>query len=240
MSKVLILQNAPLFTAGSFEDELKRKEIAYEYVKVFEGGKLPGPDQLKSYSGAIVLGGPLSLRVDHPEKVEWQLRELSWLRTCLERHYPIVAVSQGANLLAQAQGAWVDRGPQLKEIGWITAEIYPDYSRNSVVYGDLEETKFPAFCWYDTINGFPPKGYWYALSPNCRYQSTGINGNCYLFNFHPEVTEELIASWLKEYGKELGAPEAVKKIQEETSENIAFSKKLSHKIIHAFESFLKD
>lgn len=240
MAKVLIVQNAPLFTGGNFEFELKRKEIPYEYVKAYEGAKLPSADQLKYYSGFIVLGGPLNLRVDHPEKYEWQVKELSFLRDCLDQHYPVMAVSQGANLLAQAQGAWVDRGPQHKEIGWVEAEIYPDYSRNSVIYEHVEEVKFPAFCWTDTINGFPPKGYWYALSPNCRYQSTGINGNSYLFNFHPEANEELIAAWLKEYGKDIADPERVQQIQSQTAEKVEFSKRLSRKIIHAFESFFKE
>lgn len=239
MGKVLILQNAALFTAGSFEEELKRREIPYEYLRVYEGAKLPGPEQVKNYSGFIALGGPLGLRVDQPEKTPWMLREFSFLRACLDQHYPVLAVGQGANLLAIAQGAWVERKPKLKEIGWITAEMYPDYARNSVIFETVEEKKFAAFCWSDTINGFPPTGYWYITSPNCRYLSSGIHGNCYLFNFHPEVTEELINSWLKEYAKDVGTPDFVKRITEQTPENIAYSKALSRKIIHGFESFLK-
>jgi len=239
MSKVLILQNAPLFTAGSFEDELKRREIPYEYRKVFEGAKnLPTPDQAKNYSGIIALGGPLRLRVEQPEKVEWLNKELSFLRSCLDLHLPVLGVSQGGNLLAQAQGGWAARAPQ-KEVGWIKVEIYPDYSRNSVIYGELEEKKFPALCWYDTFNGFPPQGYWYVTSPNCRYQSTGINGNSYLFNFHPEVTEELAASWVKEYAGDLPSKEYGAKLLEDTKANSDFTKRLSRRIIHAFESFLK-
>ena len=238
MGKVLILQNAPLFTAGSFEDELKRREIPYEYRRVYEGVKnLPSPDQAKNYSGVIALGGPLKLKVDQAEKVEWLHQELSFLRACLDEHKPVLGVAQGGNLLAQAQGAWVARAPQ-KEIGWVTVEVYPDYSRNSVIYGEFDEKKFPAFCWYDTFNGFPPQGYWYILSPNCRYQSTGIHGNCYLFNFHPEVTEELVAAWVKEYGNELPSKEAGARMIEETKANMEFTKRLSRRIIHAFESFL--
>ena len=239
MGKVLILQNAPLFTAGSFETELKRREIPFEYRRVYEGAKhLPAPDQAKHYSGVIALGGPLKLKVDKAEKVEWLNRELSFLRACLEEHIPVLGVSQGANLLCQAQGGWVARAPQT-ELGWVTVEIYPDYSRNSVIYSEVEEKKIPAFCWYDTINGFPPQGYWYALSPNCRYQSTGINGNCYLFNFHPEVTEELVAAWVKEHASELPNKEMATRMIEETKANMEFTLGLSRKIIHGFESFLK-
>lgn len=239
MGKVLILQNAPLFTAGSFEAELKRREIPFEYRRVYEGAKyLPAPDQAKHYSGIIALGGPLKLKVDKAEKVEWLNRELSFLRACLEAHIPVLGVSQGANLLCQAQGGWVARTPQA-ELGWITVEIYPDYSRNSVIFSEVEEKKIQAFCWYDTFNGFPPQGYWYALSPNCRYQSTGINGNCYLFNFHPEVTEELVAAWVKEHASELPNKEIAAQMIEETKANMEYTLGLSRKIIHGFESFLK-
>ena len=239
LANVLILQNAPLFTAGSFEDELKRREIPLEYRKVYEGAaNLPAVDQAKNFSGIIVLGGPLKLKVEHPEKVPWLQKEISFLRACLEEHLPILGVGQGANLLAQAQGAWVAAAPE-KEIGWIRAEIYPDYSRNSVIYGELEEKKFPAFCWYDTFNGFPPQGYWYVTSPNCRYLSSGIHGNCYLFNFHPEVTEALIATWVKEYAADLPSKESGAQILEQSKEHLPFTLQLSRRIIHAFQSFLK-
>lgn len=120
----------------------------------------------------------------------------------------------------------------------MTSEIYPDYSRNSVIYSKVEQKKFPVFCWYDTINGFPPEGYWYSTGGSCRYQSTGIHGNCYLFNFHPEVTEDLINAWVKEYGKDLNSKEDAQKIQEQTKEHMEFTKKFSRTIIHGFESFL--
>jgi GMP synthase-like glutamine amidotransferase len=238
MAKVLILQNAALFTAGSFEDELKRREIPFEYRRLYEGEKLPSVEQAKDYSGYIVLGGPLKFHMDTPEKTKWLAQELFFLRACLDLHKPILGVSQGGNLLARAQGALLNRLPQ-KEIGWVTAEIYPDYSRNSVIYSEIEQKTFSAFCWSDTMNGFPPSGYWYVLSPNCRYQSVGINGNCYCFNFHPEVTEELINSWLSEYGKEVGSDELIQKIKAQSAEHVAFSKNLSRIIIHAFESFLR-
>jgi len=236
MGKVLILQNAPLFTGGSFESELERRKIPFEYHKVYEAG-VPGPEALKQASGLIVLGGPLKLRVDEVEKQPALAKEVYFLRSALDAHKPIIGVSQGACLLAQAQGAWVAREKQ-SHIGWVRAEVYPDYSRNSVIYSKIEEKKFPAFVWFDTFHGFPPTGYWYLTAPACRYLSSGIHGNCYLFNCHPEVTPELVGQWLKEYGKELPDPDMAEKIRQETEEHFEYTKGFSRKIIHAFESFL--
>ena len=236
MGKVLILQNAPLFTAGSFETELEAKRIPFEYHRVFEKGP-PSVDLVAHYSGFIILGGPLKFRVDQTEKNPQLSKQIFFLRACLDSHKPILAVSQGACLLAQAQGAWVAREPR-KEIGWATAEIYPDYARNSVVYSKVEEKKFPAFAWFDTFHGFPPTGYWYAYHPHCRYFSCGILGSSYLFNFHPEVTPELVESWLKEYGNELPDKAMAEQIRKETAGHMEFTKAFSHKIIHGFESFL--
>ncbi len=237
MGKVLILQNAPLFTGGSFEAELQRRGITYEYHKVFEQGA-PSLEQVAGLSGLIVLGGPLKFRVEDAERHPVLSKEVSFLRACLEKHLPILAVSQGALLLAQAQGAWVAKASQ-KEIDWVTAEIYPDYSRNSVIYSKFEEKKFPALVWYDTVHGFPPTGYWYVHSPHCRYLSSGIHGNCYLFQFHPEATPDLVKSWVREYGKELASPEAGERLVQLTQEHFASSQGLARKIVHAFESFLK-
>ncbi len=237
MGNVLILQNYPLFTAGTFEAELEGKKIPFEYIRLFETG-LPSLEQIAGLSGLIVLGGPLKFRVQGAEKNPGLSKQISFLRVCLEQHKPIIAVSQGANLLAQAQGAWVEPSPT-KEIGWTKAEIYPDYCRNSVVFSKIEEKKFPAFAWYDTFNGFPPQGYWYLYNPKCRYFCTGINGNCHLFNFHPEITEELVDRWLKEYGKEIEDKTAPDRIRQETKEHAEYTRRFSHKIIHAFESFLK-
>ena len=237
MGTVLILQNAPLFSAGNLETELKKREIPVEYRKLYEGG-MPSVEQAKDYAGFIVLGGPLKFHVDSPEQTKWGAQELFFLRACVDEHKPIIAISQGSVLLAKAQGANVQRLKE-KVIGWEQAEIYPDYSRNSVVYGEIPEKYFPAFCWFDTMNGFPPSGYWYVYSPKCRHLSTGINGNCYNFNFHPEVNEELLEGWLKEYGKEIGDEAAIQAIRDQAPAGIAFAKNFSHRIIHAFESFLK-
>lgn len=241
MDKVLILQNAALFTAGSFEDEFKRHGIPYEYRRLYEGEKLPGTEQAKDYSGYIVLGGPLKLRVDQPEKggrKNYLAEELFFVRSCLDQHKPVFGVSQGGLLLARAQGASIKKLAR-KEVGWISAEVYPDYSRNSVVYSQVQEKKFPALLWADTMSGLPPEGYWYLNAPTCRYLSVGVHGNCYAFNFHPEVTEELLDSWLKEYSQDLNAKEDAQKIREATAQNMEFTRLLSRKIIHAFKSFLK-
>lgn len=95
MGKVLILQNAELFTAGSFEDELKRREISFEYKRLFAGESLPRIENVKDYSGYIVLGGPLKLRVEEPEKASWLAKELFFLRACLDQHKAVLGVSQG-------------------------------------------------------------------------------------------------------------------------------------------------
>lgn len=237
MGNVLILQNAPLFTGGTFEEELKRREISFEYHKAYENGP-PSPEAAARYSGFIVLGGPLALRVTEGDRPAFVDQEIFFLRSCLEAHKPVFAVSQGAAILAQAQGAWAKK-EESPEIGWATAEIYPDYSRNSVIYSKVEEKKFPAFLWTQTTHGFPPRGYWYLTTPHCRYLSSGIHGNCYLFNFHPEVTPELVNSWLKEYGKDLPNAELAEEIRRQTQEHFEVTKAFSRKIIHAFESFLK-
>jgi GMP synthase - Glutamine amidotransferase domain len=241
MSKVLIIQNAALFTAGSFEEELKRREIPFEYRRLYEGEKLPGIEQAKDFSGYIVLGGPLRFRVEAAEKASkrnWVAEELFFLRACLDQHKPIFGVSQGGVLLARAQGASIKK-LEHKEVGWVTGEIYPDYSRNSVIYSQIEEKKFPALMWTDAMSGFPPEGYWYCLSPTCRYLSVGIHGNCYAFNFHPEITEELLQAWVKEYSHDLASKEDAARILTQAPEHMAFNRSLSRKIIHAFQSFLK-
>lgn len=237
MAKVLILQNAPLFSAGSFEEELTRREITFEYRKVYEAG-LPTVESVSHYSGFIVLGGPLGLRVIEGDRPAFVEQEIFFLRACLDAHKPVFAVGQGATILAQAQGAWAKK-EETPEMGWVTAEIYPDYSRNSVIYSKVEEKRFPAFMWSQTTHGFPPRGYWYLTTPHCRYLSSGIHGNCYLFNFHPEATPELVNAWLKEYGKELPSAEMAEQIRTQTAEHAEATKAFSRKIIHAFESFLK-
>lgn len=236
MSKVLILQNHPDFDGGSFEAELTRREIPLDYHKVYEA-PLPLASEAKGLKGILVLGGPLSLAVDQVEQNPKLFEELSFLRAALEAHRPILAVGQGACLLAQAQGAWVEKAPK-RVTGWTEGEIYPDYSRNSVIYSKVEEKRFPAFAYLNTFHGFPPKGYWYVYHPDCRYFSSGIHGNCYLFNFHPEITESLLKTWVKKFPQDFGGEEAAEKLLKNSEEKLAYSKALSRKIIHAFASFL--
>ncbi len=237
MGKVFILQNAALFTAGTFEAELKRREIPYTYHKIYEEG-IPSEDILPSISGLIVLGGPLTFRVTNPDSSPNLSKQIQFLRKALELQKPCLAVAQGACLLAHAQGAYVEPAPE-KQLGWISAEIYPDYSRNSVIYSKVEEKKFPVFTWCDTLHGFPPQGYWYVHAAKCRYLSTGINGNSYLFNFHPEINEEMVSQWLQHYFQDVGSKERAAELLEQTREHFPQAQAFSRKIIHAFESFLR-
>ncbi|MCB1213844.1 MAG: hypothetical protein KDK66_00055 [Deltaproteobacteria bacterium] len=237
MAKVLILQNHPDFDAGSFAEELKSREIDFDYHKVFESGA-PQPELLSGVKGLIILGGPLSFRVDQVEKNPKLLEQISFLRVALEAHQPMIAVSQGACLLAAAQGAWVEKAPKAVT-GWTQGEIYSDYSRNSVIYSKVEEKRIPAFSYLDTFHGFPPKGYWYVYHPDCRYFSSGIHGNCYLFNFHPEVTEALLKTWVQKFPQDFGGEEAAQALLSGIDKKLDYSKDFSRKIIHAFASFLR-
>ena len=177
------------------------------------------PPSLDGFDAAFVFGG--EAQVDEEDTYPWLRTEKTLLRVLLERRTPLLGVCLGSQLVAEAAGAVVRRGRQ-PEIGWHEVALTPEGSADHVL-GFLPD-RFEGFQWHHYEWLLPPAAVALARSARglqaFRLEDRPVWG----VQFHPEVTEADVGSWLDGWDKDPGAvatglnPEA---IRAETAAKIA-------------------
>jgi GMP synthase (glutamine-hydrolysing) len=193
--------------AGVFEDVVRENGHDLEEWSLAWG--TPPPRPLDDYDALLVFGG--SMHADQDDRHPWLREETMFLQRVLDVHQPVLGVCLGAQLLARAAHAPVlaTREP---EIGWYEVELTPE-GREDPVLGRLPE-RFTAFQWHYYTYRLPAGAVELARSSTCN-QAFRLGESAWGVQFHPEVTEEQISSWLADEedpapdGNSIGAETAV-------------------------------
>jgi GMP synthase (glutamine-hydrolysing) len=149
------------------------------------GGGLPEPDA--RYAGAVVYGGkiPAFETARHPFLRE----EMDWIGRWLESGKPFLGICLGAQLLAHHLGAAIGPHPQARhEFGFY--ELYPTPEGRAI---------FPESLWVMQMHyyGFdlPAGATLLARSESYPQQAFAHGAAAFGFQFHPELTGEVLTRW---------------------------------------------
>ena len=104
-----------------------------------------------------------------------------------------LGICLGAQLLSKAMGAKVVKAPQ-KEIGWFEVNITDEGKKDSVFKGAKPTLR--VFQWHEDMFEIPNGGVLLADSKNGINQAFKFGKNAYGFQFHIEVTGEIISKWV--------------------------------------------
>lgn len=192
---VLAVQHVSIEGLGLFEALLKEFGAQTTVVDVSIGDQLPLDP--KDFQAVISLGGPMN--VYEEEKYPFLKCENTFIQNILEAEIPFLGICLGSQLLAKAAGACVQKAP-FEEIGlydvWLTVE-----GRQDPLFAGIQ-TPFKVFQWHEDMFGIPAqKGVCLAGSDMCPHQACRIGQNAYGLQFHVEVTQDMIISWMQEYWK---------------------------------------
>lgn len=155
----------------------------YDEVASFSLDRPPARDApaRDDYRAVMVFGGEANVDEDH----EWLREEKAWIAGLIERGTPLLGVCLGAQLLAKAAGASVQRLP-VPEVGWHELERVEDGSR------------FLAFEWHSY--GFAcPLGAVELARNDVGCQAFQL-GNSLGIQFHAEVDAPTVQGWIRDYG----------------------------------------
>lgn len=194
----LILKNTPSEGPGTIGDFLLKNGIHY---KVVDCGKEKIPEA-KDFDVLVMMGGPMS--VNEEEIYPYIKKEMALVREFIAEGKKVFGVCLGAQIMAKALGAKVYVGPE-KEIGWYDIELTEDGLRDSLIKklavhpraGDFWK-RFKVFHWHGETFDIPDGAIRLAKSEMYPNQAFRYGNNAYAFQFHIEVTKEMIYEWFKE------------------------------------------
>jgi GMP synthase-like glutamine amidotransferase len=138
----------------------------------------PGRD---AYDAVMVFGGEANVDDDY----DWLTEEKAWIRDLIERGTPLLGVCLGAQLIADVAGARVERLPE-PEVGW----------------HEVEGVGL-AFEWHRYGFDKPPPDAVELARNDVGCQAFQL-GSAYAIQFHAEVDEPTVMSWIKDYGPGVG------------------------------------
>lgn len=192
---VLILKNITAEGPGTIADFLVEKGIPYRIVEL-ETETIP---EAEDFDTLVIMGGPMSVN----DNIPYIRREEELVREFISKGKRVFGVCLGAQIMAKAFGAAVYVGPQ-KEIGWYDIELTGEGERDPLMRqlaaseaSDTVSKKVNVFQWHGETFDIPAGAERIASSELYPNQAFRFNNKAYAFQFHIEVTKELIYDWLK-------------------------------------------
>lgn len=197
MKKVLVFRHVPHEGLGTIEPFLKQSNVAIEYCDLFK--QHPVPQNLDPYSFVISMGGPMN--VDETDRYPFLASERTLMAKAIRENLPVLGICLGAQMIARALGARVYRGPQ-KEIGWYPVHFSAEASEEPM-FKDFSTEHPIVFHWHGDTFDLPPSAVRLAASDGCPNQAFRYRDSAYAFQFHVEVTREMIQDWVAKNQTEL-------------------------------------
>jgi GMP synthase (glutamine-hydrolysing) len=147
---------------------------------------------LDGYDALVVLGGPMSVwETDRHPHLETELRLVDG---ALERGIPVLGICLGAQLIARALGARVERNPTI-EIGWYDLAV-TEAGRADALLGHFGERQ-RVFEWHRDAFDLPRGAVHLAATAECENQAFRYAAGVYGFQFHLEIDAGLVERWLR-------------------------------------------
>ncbi len=185
--RVLILQHSSKNPPGRVGDILQEHTIPYDDIHVGED-HLPDPT---SYQAIIVLGGPQHLY--EKDKYPYTALEETYLHEAIRQELPYLGMCLGGQLLANALGAEVKKLPKV-HIGFLQIHFTKAGQKDPLYHGLPGYQQ--AFQWHEDGFKLPIGAIPLAYHADGSNQAFRYGRHAYGLQYHLELTEEMLDTWL--------------------------------------------
>lgn len=163
-----------------------------DIFQLHDGDSVPG--DLDDCDGIISMGGPQSAADD---AAPFMAEEMNRMREAHAAGLPIVGVCLGCQMLARALGGKVEKNPAGIELGFTEVKLTP-VGREDVLHAGLAWSSMMMQHHRDHVSQLPPGARLLASSAKCKVQTWALGLRAYGFQYHPEVSTDVIEAWIRE------------------------------------------
>jgi GMP synthase-like glutamine amidotransferase len=183
--RALVIQHEEPTPPGLIEPWLRERGAEVDTLRIDE--RDPHDIDPRDYELIVSLGSEFGA---YQDDIEWIGHEMDFLRDASEADVPILGVCFGGQILARVLGGEVFRSDK-EEIGWL-----PIGTRQPDLVPDG-----PWFQWHFDVFTAPPGAM--IVAENEVGPQAYVIGRSLGLQFHPEVTTDIMDSWVRTYRHEL-------------------------------------
>ncbi|GMR05195.1 MAG: GMP synthase [Thermodesulfobacteriota bacterium] len=194
--KILIIQHVESEGPGIIGTAIAAAGFDMEYVRLYLGERVP--QRADGFSAVIAMGGPMG--VYEEKKHPFIKYELRLMEDAFKADLPVMGICLGAQMLARAAGAPVYKG-RIKEIGFYKVRLTGHGVSDPLLTGLPPE--FTVFQWHGDTFDIPPNSVNLASSDAFPHQLIRVGRRSYGFQFHFEVTLDMVKEFLQVNSEEL-------------------------------------
>jgi GMP synthase-like glutamine amidotransferase len=190
------LQHVPFEDLAAIGSWAQARGWTVSTTHLYAGEPLPSPEEL---DWLVVMGGPMNIYEE--ERYPWLAAEKRFIAQAVAAGKTLLGVCLGAQLIADALGAAVVRGPH-PEIGWFPVIKDPAADRTKV--GRVLPASFDAFHWHGDSFRLPDGAAPLGRSEACACQGFVYKQRVLALQFHLETTAASAEALIKHCGAEIG------------------------------------
>ena len=226
--RVLLIQHDHICTPGYVGERLTDRGLDLILHQVVREDRFLSPDveiefpDPTDFDAIVPMGAPWSV-YDHQAIGTWVPAELKMLRAAHDHQVPVLGICFGGQMLAEAHGGSVSRSAA-PEIGWVEV----DSDDESLVLSGLW------FQWHYDQWQLPNTAQEVARNPSS--SQAFVLGRNLAVQFHPEMTSEILASWIATGGAEEITRFGIKldDLVRQTADQDAANRERAHRLVDQF------
>ena len=199
MPRLIVLQHLEREGPGLFVPLVEDIGFTVCTFRLDLGDSLP---ELSKGDLLLVLGGPMGIRDIGTSTYPWLIEEVGLIKEALNQGIGIIGVCLGAQLLAYAAGGDVEvlkegiSNRPSPEIGW--DNVFPQSLEIESKLKSLLSHPFPVLHWHGDRVLLPKTAELIACSRKCKEQLFSIGSLAYGIQFHVEIDDEMVKTWITE------------------------------------------
>lgn len=193
---ILIIQPVRLDPPGEIASALETAGENYQIIQIEDGERLP--EKIDVYDGIIIMGGTMG--AEDVEDYPFLSEVKAMICQFHDENKPLLGICLGAQLIASALGKPVGR-MEKPEFG-ITALQKTEHGKTDPLFRKLPAS-FSFMEWHKDRFDLPDGAVLLATGKACKNQAFRIKDAIYGFQFHPEINETILNSWLETEGERI-------------------------------------